>query len=94
MSKSTAVPPLLMPKGKMHPRPDSPPGMETDGKGNVIPLAERTREDQEKARAASIKNPNNEATDPAPMPRDQQGQTTARNGRTNWHGAAAELELR
>ena len=53
MKKTDSVPPLLMPKGKMHPRPGSPPGMETDGKGHEIPLEERTEEDQEKARAAA-----------------------------------------
>jgi hypothetical protein len=59
--------------GKM--RPNSPPGMKTDGKGNVIALAERTPEDREAALAAggSVKNPEQEAEHPAPMPRDQQG---------------------
>jgi hypothetical protein len=52
MKNADAVPPLLMPKGKMHPRPGSPPGMETDGEGREIPLDQRTEEDQEKARAA------------------------------------------
>jgi hypothetical protein len=61
--------------GKMRPKPGSPPGLETDGKGNVIPLAERTKDDQEKAKAASsVKNPNGEAQNPSPMQRDQQGQ--------------------
>ena len=59
---------------KMKPRPGSPPGLETDGHGNVIPLAQRTQEDQEKATAAGEKNPEQEAEHPAAMPRDQQGQ--------------------
>ncbi len=61
-------------KFKMKPRPGSPPGLETDGHGNVIPLAQRTKEDQEKALAAGEKNPDQEAEHPAAMPRDQQGQ--------------------
>jgi hypothetical protein len=66
-------------KAKMQPRADAPPGLETDGKGNVIPLDQRTPEDQAKAVGQgltdqSVKNPENEAEDPAPMPRDQQGQ--------------------
>ncbi|MEY4966352.1 MAG: hypothetical protein RL274_1935 [Pseudomonadota bacterium] len=36
-------------KAKMVPRPDAPPGLEQDGCGNVIPLSQRTKEDQEKA---------------------------------------------
>ncbi len=66
-----------VPRSKMRPAPDAPSVLELDGKGNVIPLAQRTMEDQEKARAASqasIKNPEQEAEDPAPMPRHQQGQ--------------------
>ena len=59
--------------GKMQPKPGSPPGIELDGHGNVIPLAERTPDDQEKAAGGSVKNPNREAENPAPMPRDQQG---------------------
>jgi|APGre2960657468_1045069.scaffolds.fasta_scaffold251269_2 hypothetical protein len=35
-------------KAKMAPRPDAPPGLEQDGCGNVIPLSQRTKEDQEK----------------------------------------------
>jgi hypothetical protein len=31
----------------------SPPGLELDGHGNPIPLAQRTREDQEKAAGGS-----------------------------------------
>jgi hypothetical protein len=36
-------------KTKMKPRADAPAGLETDGKGNVIPLVQRTPEDQAKA---------------------------------------------
>ena len=61
-------------KPKMAPRADSPPGLETDGQGNIIPLGQRTAEDQAKATGQSVKNPEREAQDPAPMPRDQQGQ--------------------
>lgn len=35
-------------KAKMAPHSDAPPGMEQDGCGNVIPFAQRTKEDQEK----------------------------------------------
>ena len=59
--------------GKMQPKPGSPPGLETDGKGNVIPLAERTEEDREAA-GGSVKDPEGDAENPASMPRDQQGQ--------------------
>ena len=64
--------------GKMRIQPGSPPGIELDGKGHVIPLAERTEEDRQKALAAgerdgSIKNPEQELEHPAPMPREQQG---------------------
>jgi hypothetical protein len=38
---------------KMKPRPDSAPGLETDGKGRVIPLAQRTEDDQRKAKKAA-----------------------------------------
>ena len=38
-------------KAKMAPLQEAPPGLEQDGKGNVIPLAQRTRENQEKARS-------------------------------------------
>jgi hypothetical protein len=68
------------PHGKMRTAPGAPPGIELDGKGNVIPLAERTKGDQEKARAGqgstkgSIKDPMQEAEHPAPMPPGQQGQ--------------------
>jgi hypothetical protein len=43
-------------KFKMKPKPGSPPGLETDGKGNVIPLEQRTQEDQAKAKAAGHKD--------------------------------------
>jgi hypothetical protein len=36
---------------KMAPRSDSPPGIELDGEGNVIPFAQRTKEDQDKDRS-------------------------------------------
>jgi len=42
-------------RSKMAPRSDSPPGLEQDGQGNTIPMAQRTQEDQEKARAAQHK---------------------------------------
>jgi hypothetical protein len=38
---------------RMRPAPDAPTGLELGGKGNIILLAQRTMEDQEKARAAS-----------------------------------------
>ena len=64
--------------GKMRPNKGTPPGIEMDGHGHVIPLAERTKEDRDAARAAgekdgSIKNPEHEAENPAPMPRELQG---------------------
>jgi hypothetical protein len=34
---------------KMKPKPGAPAGLETDGHGNVIPLAQRTEDDQAKA---------------------------------------------
>lgn len=37
-------------KARMAVPPDSEPGLETDGHGNVIPLTQRTKDDQEKAR--------------------------------------------
>lgn len=37
-------------KAKMAPRAEAAPGLEQDGKGNVIPLSQRTKDDQEKAR--------------------------------------------
>jgi hypothetical protein len=36
-------------KARMAPLPESPPGQEQDGKGDVIPLSQRTKDDQEKA---------------------------------------------
>ena len=42
-------------QGKMRPDPGTPPGIELDGKGNVIPLEQRTPEDQEKARGVEKK---------------------------------------
>jgi hypothetical protein len=71
-------------KDKMKPRADSPPGLETDGKGNVIPLAQRTKEDQEKAAAGSLKNPEGEAKNPSAMPREQQSK-----GGSSHHGDPA-----
>jgi hypothetical protein len=73
-------------KFKMKPKPGSPPGLETDGKGNTIPLAERTEDDQAKARAAgedevSMKDPEQEAEHPAPMPHSQQGQGGNKGGK-------------
>jgi hypothetical protein len=66
---------------KMKPQPGSPPGLETDGKGNIIPFAQRTEDDQAKAKAAargkdgaSVKDPEQELEHPAAMPRSQQGQ--------------------
>ena len=54
------------------------PGVETDGKGNYIPLEKRTEEDQAKVQAAIAratspdeavnKNPDGELENPAPMP--------------------------
>jgi hypothetical protein len=66
-------------QGKMQPKPGSPPGIELDGKGHVIPLEKRTLDDQEKAAAnSSIKNPDDEAENPSPMPRDLQGRGAVR----------------
>lgn len=31
---------------------EAPPGIEQDGKGNLIPFEQRTKDDQEKARGA------------------------------------------
>jgi hypothetical protein len=61
-------------KTKVQPRADAPPGLETDGNADVIPLHRRTPEDQAKAASRSLKDPEHEAENPAPMPRDQQGQ--------------------
>lgn len=44
-------------KAKMKPRADAPPGLETDGKGNVIPLHQRTPEDQIKAAGQALPPP-------------------------------------
>ena len=41
--------PVHMGRARMAPRADSPPGQEQDACGNVIPLPQRTRDDQEKA---------------------------------------------
>jgi hypothetical protein len=35
---------------KMAPRKDAPPGLEQDGHGDTIPVSQRTKDDQEKAR--------------------------------------------
>lgn len=43
--------PIHVQKARMAPLADAPPGQEQDNHGNVIPLAERTRDDQEKARS-------------------------------------------
>jgi hypothetical protein len=40
-------------KAKMAPLADAAPGLEQDGKGNVIPLPQRTKDDQEKARTGA-----------------------------------------
>ena len=37
-------------KARMAPLASSPPGQEQDGHGNVIPLPQRTKDDQDKAR--------------------------------------------
>lgn len=37
-------------KARMAPLPDAPPGLEQDGEGHVIPVPQRTKDDQEKAR--------------------------------------------
>jgi hypothetical protein len=60
-------------KAKMQPRSDAPPGLETDGKGNVIPLDKRTRDDRAAA-GHSLKDPEGDAKAPSSMPHDQQGQ--------------------
>lgn len=36
-------------KAMMAPHSNAPPGLEQDGCGNVIPLSQRTKDDQEKA---------------------------------------------
>jgi hypothetical protein len=35
-------------RSKMAPAKDAPRGLETDGRGNVIPFQKRTKDDQEK----------------------------------------------
>jgi hypothetical protein len=85
---------------KMAPDPDAPAGLETDGKGNVIPFAERTKDDQEKAQGglkdamqdASVKNPENEAKNPAPMPQAQQGQGSVKPGHHDLEGQQGGTE--
>ena len=42
-------------KARMAPAPGSPPGQEQDGRGNVIPLPQRTKDDQEKAASKNSK---------------------------------------
>jgi hypothetical protein len=37
-------------EARMAPRAEAEPGLEQDSKGNVIPLSQRTKDDQEKAR--------------------------------------------
>jgi hypothetical protein len=64
--------------GKMRPQPVSQPGLEQDGKTDVIPLAERTQQHRAAAIAAGErdvgdKDPEQELEHPAPMPREQQG---------------------
>jgi hypothetical protein len=40
-------------RARMAPLAGSPPGLEQDGRGNVIPLPQRTKDDQEKAQGKS-----------------------------------------
>ena len=47
------------PRSKMRPAPEAPPGLEQDGKGNIIPFDQRTKEDQEKAGRESGANIHN-----------------------------------
>jgi hypothetical protein len=70
-------------KSSMRPRPGAPPGLETDGQGNVIPFARRTPEDQAQA-SRSLKDPEQEAQAPSSMPRTQQG-----SGGASRHGDPA-----
>ena len=44
--------PIHMARARMAPRADTPPGQEQDACGNVIPLGQRTKDDQEKAEKA------------------------------------------
>ncbi len=41
--------PIHIHKARMAAQPDAAPGLEQDEHGNVIPFAQRTRDDQEKA---------------------------------------------
>lgn len=45
--------PVHVGKARMAPLAGSPPGLEQDGRGNVIPLPQRTKDDQEKAQEKS-----------------------------------------
>ena len=45
------------PKPRMAPLKEAPPGLEQDGCGNVIPFEQRTKEDQEMARAGRKQPP-------------------------------------
>ena len=65
-------------KAKMAPHADAPPGLEQDQLGNPIPFEDRTEEDKEKTQEsladkmhedASVKNPEHETENPAPMPK-------------------------
>ncbi len=40
-------------KARMAPSPDAAPGLEQDGKGHVIPLSQRTKDDQEKVKSGN-----------------------------------------
>jgi hypothetical protein len=65
-------------RAKMQPRAEAPPGLETDGEGKVIPLAQRLPEDQAKAVGQglieqSVKDPEHEAETPASMPEGARG---------------------
>lgn len=42
-------------KAKMLPKSTSSPGLELDGKGKVIPVAKRTKDDRRKVANASVK---------------------------------------
>ena len=45
------------PKPRMAPLKEAPPGLEQDGCGNVIPFEQRTKEDQDMARAGHKQPP-------------------------------------
>ena len=60
-------------RATMKPRPDAPPGLETDGQGNVIPLEQRTPEDRAAALGESVKDPDGDAAAPASMPKGAGG---------------------